>query len=134
MNKPNSVRAQFRSFPRENQLGTDGINSILISDRPVSVHSRNTGNARERTGTDELTKAKQGMFFHSLNDDGTVNHQGCLLALTAAGFGRAQLFEWFWGEPSTVIKVDPDYLCTCVFYASAAAMNIAYERWEADHE
>ena len=60
MNKPNSVRAQFRSFPRENQLGTDGINSILISDRPVSVHSRNAGNARERTGTDGNGRERTG--------------------------------------------------------------------------
>jgi hypothetical protein len=41
----------FRSFPKENMLGTDGINEILISVLPVSVHSKNTWNRREQTGT-----------------------------------------------------------------------------------
>lgn len=39
----------FRSFPKENTLGTDGINEVLISVLPYSVHSRNAGNGRERT-------------------------------------------------------------------------------------
>lgn len=121
----------FRSFPKKNMLGTGGINEILMSDLPYSGHSQNAGNGRERPGTGEL---KQGMFFHSIDAQGKVKHQGHLLVLSAAGFGRAQLFEWFWGAPSTVIEVTPDYLSACVFYTSAAAMNAAYERWETAHE
>ena len=44
----------FRLFLKEYMLGTDGINSILISAYPVSVHSQNAGNVRECTGTDGL--------------------------------------------------------------------------------
>ena len=117
----------FRPFPKEKQVGTDGIKEILMSVLPVSVHSRNAGNGRERTGTDEL---KPGMFFHSLDAAGRVEHQGFLLVLTAAGFGRAQLFEWFWGDPSIEIDVNPDYLRNCIFYASCTAMNAAYAAME----
>jgi hypothetical protein len=45
----------FRSFPKENHLGTDGINEILISAAPFSVHSQNAWNRRERTGTNGLS-------------------------------------------------------------------------------
>lgn len=77
---------------------------------------------------------KQGMFFHSFDAEGEIEHQGHLLVLSSKGFGRAQLFEWFWGDPSTVIEVTPDYLRNCIFYASCTAMNAAYERMEAGHE
>lgn len=112
-------------------MGTGGMDSISMSTPALSLIPGMHGNGWERVGMGE---PKQGLFFHSMNDDGTVNHQGHLLVLTAAGFGRAQLFEWFWGEPSTVIQVTPDYLRRCVFYASAAAMNAAYERWEARND
>lgn len=73
-----------------------------------------------------------GLFFHWC-DHGEIEHQGHLLALTKNGYGRAQLFEWFWGEPSQVIEVTPEYLSACVFYTTCDAMNQAYARWEATH-
>ena len=121
----------FHPFPKENSMGTGGMNEIFISTPPLSHGPGMHGNGWERVGTGE---PKQGMFFHSIDAQGKVKHQGHLLALTAAGFGRAQLFEWFWGEPSTVIEVTPDYLSACVFYTNAAAMNAAYERWEAGND
>lgn len=114
-------------MPKENTLGMDGMNEIFISSPHRAIHAGDVGHDWEWMGMDE---PKQGMFFHSFDADGRVEHQGCLLVLTAAGFGRAQLFEWFWGEPSTEIEATPDYLRTCIFYASAAAMNAAYERRE----
>jgi len=109
-------------------LGTSGIKEILMSASPCSGHSQNAGNDRERPGTTELTtKPRQGMFFHWCNTAGDIEKQGHLLSLGANGHGTAQLFEWFFGEPSTVIEVAPDYLRTCIFYASATAMNAAYE-------
>lgn len=73
-----------------------------------------------------IAKPKTGLFFHSIGPDGQIQNQGHLLALTSDGYGRAQLFEWFFGEPSTIIRVTPDYLAACIFYTSAAAMNAAY--------
>lgn len=135
MSKPNSDRSENPIVPKEKTSGTNGINRILMSVHPISVHSENTRNRREQTGMIDLsTKPKQGMFFHSFDADGEVEHQGHLLALSAKGYGRAQLFEWFWGEPSKVIEVTPDYLRNCVFYASATAMNAAYAQWEASHD
>lgn len=125
----------FRSFPKENTVGTNGINEVLIPVLPVSVHSQNTGNGRERTGTNEnSTKPKPGMFFHWCDESGDVENQGQLLTLGADGHGTARMFEWFTGSPSDVIRVTPDYLRNCIFYTSAAAMNAAYDQWEADHD
>ena len=74
-----------------------------------------------------------GMWFHSFGADSEIEHQGHLLVLNKKGFGRAQLFEWFWGEPSKVITVTPAYLRACVFYTTCDAMNKAYAQWEAAH-
>ena len=52
----------FRSFPKENTVGTDGINEFLISVLPYSVHSRNAGNGRERTGTNDISKSTASTF------------------------------------------------------------------------
>lgn len=125
----------FHSFPKENMLGTSGINEFIPTSSPIPKFSGTHGNEWEWVGTCESLKPRKGLFFHSFNgDDGSINHQGHLLALNSKGYGRAQLFEWFWGEPSRVIDVTPDYLRNCVFYADCAAMNAAYERWEACHE
>lgn len=135
MTRGKSVCSEIRLFSKENNLRTDGINEILIPVLPVFVCSKNTENRREQTGTDGISaNPKQGMFFHSFDADGEVAHQGCLLELTPAGYGRVQFFEWFWGQPSKVIEVAPDYLSACIFYTSAAAMNAAYEQWETDHD
>lgn len=77
---------------------------------------------------------KTGLFFHWRDESGDIQNQGCLLKLNAAGYGRAQLFEWFFGEPSTVIEVTPDYLRACVFYTSCKAMNAAYAASEVPHD
>jgi len=46
----------FRSFSKENSMGTDGINEILMPVLLNSVHSRTAGNAREQTGMNALAK------------------------------------------------------------------------------
>ncbi len=120
--------------PKEINTGLIGLDSISKSKSSKSKQSGNTGTDWERLGLIESFKPRKGMFFHSLDADGEVENQGHLLALTAKGYGRAQLFEWFFGEPSRVIDVDPDYLRCCIFYTSCAAMNAAYERLEAKHE
>jgi len=106
--------------------------SGLIAGIPVPfAHVPGTsGYKRVRTGTDGI---KAGLFFHWFNN-GRIENQGHLLALNESGRGRAQLFEWFWGEPSKVIEVTPDYLSACVFYTTCDAMNKAYARWEASHD
>jgi hypothetical protein len=45
----------FCSFSKKILLGTDGINGALIPATPGSVHSENTWNAREWSGTDEYS-------------------------------------------------------------------------------
>lgn len=117
----------FHSFPKEKTLGMGGIKEILMSTPTLSLVPGTSGNGWERVGMGEL---KPGLFFHSLDAAGRVEHQGFLLVLTAAGFGRAQLFEWFWGDPSIEIDVNPDYLRNCIFYASCTAMNAAYAAME----
>lgn len=76
----------FRPFPKEYMLGTDGIREILIPVLPVSVHSQNAGNGRERTGTDE---PKKGLYFLSFGADGRVVNQGFLLALKGGAHGES---------------------------------------------
>lgn len=46
----------FRSFSKENSMGTDGINEILMPVLLHSVRSRTTGNARERSGMNAFAK------------------------------------------------------------------------------
>ena len=130
----NSVRSHSVRSLKEKTSGTDGISGVLMSVLPASVHSQNTWNGRERTGTDGTSKPKTGLFFHSIGADGEIENQGHLLELTSNGFGKAQLFEWFFGEPSTIICVTPDYLATCIFYTGASAMNAAYAASEVPHD
>ncbi len=136
MKRSNSGRSQFRSFPKENSLGTGGIQLKIESALPVSGHSQIIGNGREWAGTSEhLTKPSKGLFFHWCDAEGAIENQGYLLSISASGSGTAQLFEWFMGEPSRVIEVTPDYLRACIFYASDKAMNAAYEAYlEAGHD
>jgi hypothetical protein len=76
-------------------------------------------------GASEILKPTKGVCFHWY-ENGAIQHQGYLLALNSKGYGKAQLFEWFLGQPSDVIEVTPDYLRDCVFYTSDKAMNAAY--------
>lgn len=82
-------------------MGMDGMDEISMSNPSLSNHSRNDGNDWERLGMDASFKPRKGMFFHSFDAEGKVENQGYLLVLTAAGFGRAQLFEWLtpWPRP-----------------------------------
>ncbi len=120
----------FHSFPKENSMGTGGMDSISMSTPALSLIPGMHGNGWERVGTGEI---KAGLFFHWFND-GQIENQGHLLALNAGGHGTAQLFEWFWGEPSKVIEVTPAYLSACTFYTTCDAMNQAYAKWEAAHD
>ena len=46
----------FRSFSKENSIGADGINEILMPVLLHSVHSWIAGNAREWSGMNALAK------------------------------------------------------------------------------
>ena len=130
MSKTSFNHSQNPIIPKENNLGMDGMDEISISNPHLFNHSQNAGNDWERLGMDGSLKPRKGLFFHSLDAAGRVEHQGFLLVLTAAGFGRAQLFEWFWGDPSIEIDVNPDYLRNCIFYVSCTTMNAAYAAME----
>lgn len=100
-------------------------------DRLLSHHqpaSQTTNGANQMTKLlATQAEPKRGMFFHWCNPAGAIVNQGEITALQKTGYGRAQLFEWVLGEPSTVIKLTPGYLRSCIFYPSAGAMNAAYE-------
>ena len=66
------------------------------------------------------------LFFHSFNAEGHVEYQGYLLSLNSDGTGKAQLFEWFMGEPSSKTVFTRAFLEQCVFYTTNEAMNAAY--------
>jgi len=126
----------FSFMPKENTSGMDGMNEIFMSYPHLAIHAGDSGHDWAWMGMDEkLTKPSKGLFFHWCDDDGAIENQGCLLSIGENGSGTAQLFEWFFGEPSRVIEVSPEYLRACVFYTSAKAMNAAYERYlEAGHD
>lgn len=66
------------------------------------------------------------LFFHSWLD-GEIEYQGYLFLLRKNGTGRAQLFEWFFGDESRETDVTPSFLSRCTFYDSNAAFKAAYE-------
>ena len=132
MSNSNSTRSHSTRSLKRKKVGTGGKNQDFSTSAPIPCIPGTGGNEWERVGTGELKqKPKQGMFFHQFDAEGKVNHQGHLLELNSKGHGRAQLFEWFWGDPSDVIEVNPDYLKACVFYPSCSAMNAAYAAIEA---
>ena len=56
MSNVNSTRSRFHSFPKENSMGTGGMNEIFISTPPLSLIPGTHGNGWERVGTGESFK------------------------------------------------------------------------------
>lgn len=90
-----------------------------------------------KTNIDELiakhhrkgNKAKTPiLFFHSWNEDGTLNHQGYIYLLNKDGTGMAQLFSWLFGEEADVTTFTKAYLEKCTFYTSDVEMNSAWRK------
>ncbi len=80
-----------------------------------------------------INQPMQGQFFHWVGPDGDIENQGKILRISKTG-ATIQLFEWFFGLPSTIIKVKPDYLESCNFYSTVEAMDDAYERITKDED
>jgi len=71
----------------------------------------------------------KGKFFHAFDDEGYVQHQGCIVELAGEEIAIVQYFEWALGDRSTIKAV---WVKTIVdegwaLYESDEAMRDAYE-------
>lgn len=72
-----------------------------------------------------------GSYFHTWDDDGTLNEQGRVLSRHADGYYLVQFYEWFMGEPSSRQLRAFESMVSWTFYDSHEAMDAAYKKYVA---
>src|SRR5260370_891325 len=66
-----------------------------------------------------------GLCFHTFHPDHTLNHQGCVVAKTAAGAFEVQYLSWLTSEPLSREVVPESYFAGAAFYADDVGMRRA---------
>lgn len=66
-------------------------------------------------------------FFHSLDDDGKILWQGCVLGYAQDGYYLVQLFSWLCGGASNCCLVHFSDMLNWLFYQSAEHMDFSYQ-------
>lgn len=85
--------------------------------------------AGTRTKDSRQPKAKHhslvGMWFHSHDDNGSLNWQGQIVGRTKNGMLLVQLYEWGFGYPSEKRAVDQEEITKWSLYSTNAKMREA---------
>lgn len=68
-----------------------------------------------------------GKFFHSLDDEGKIEWQGCVLGPSSNGCYLVQLFSWLNGDPSNCCLVPFEEMGGWLFYACQEHMTFSYD-------
>ena len=76
---------------------------------------------------EQSKNALVGKFFHSVEADGKIKWQGCILDMPAPGEYLVQLFEWLSGHPSIQRLASISQMENWLFYDDADEMISAYK-------
>lgn len=68
-----------------------------------------------------------GKFFHSLNSEGNVEWQGCVVGSPEPGWYLLQLCEWMMGEPNVMRLVRIEEMNSWLFYPNSESMTHSYD-------
>lgn len=68
-----------------------------------------------------------GQFFHSINGQGVVEWQGCILGSPSPGWYYVQLYEWGFGEANVRRIVPFGIINNWLFYSTSDEMRHSYD-------
>jgi hypothetical protein len=110
---------------------------MVANDHAQRIMSKTTtqpkASARQRRRALKTKSPLVGKFFHSLNEQGKIQWQGCILAEPRTGWYLVQLFEWAMGEPSNQQLIAFKQMHDWLFYDCAEDMAHSYEYGVARH-
>ena len=74
-----------------------------------------------------MNEKLEGMYFHSIDDDGMIEWQGRVLYALDGGNFIVELFDWVTGAPSHCMLVDVRDMFGWMLYKGPDDMRYSYE-------
>lgn len=92
---------------------------------PTSKRKANTNGTAPAATTkgESAPQGYDGLWFHSFNEDGTIQWQGQILRLVEKDRWAVQLYSWMDGTPTHIEIVDRAQLSAFRLYANHRAMH-----------